>query len=150
MKHLFILAALLAGSAHADTVGVHLVSRHATPNFERSWSDGTKTQVAYNNRNFGAYWAADSGALVGAYRNSYSRTTVYAGWTWDAPRIGPVTPAVSAVLATGYDNMRGHGKLRPMLMPSLRAPLGTVSVRWSVAPATKGGFFQHLSVERAL
>jgi hypothetical protein len=149
MRFAFILAALLSGAVQAQTIGVHLFSEHSEDTFERRYKDtGRVEQVAYNERNFGAYYISRDGWIVGVYDNSYYRTTVYAGYMLDGPRFGPVGTHLAAALGTGYEWCPGTGKLRPMLMPSLTVatPLG-VSLRYSVAPA-KGGVFQHLSIER--
>jgi uncharacterized protein (UPF0264 family) len=149
MSKLLTIALLaFAGSASAATVGVHTVSKHANETFERTYTDGSTKQIAYNNVNPGVYFIADNGAMVGVYRNSYRRTTVYAGWTFYGPAVGPVSTSLSVAVATGYDNLAGVGALRPMVLPSVSValPVG-VSVRYSAAPG-KDGFFQHLSIER--
>jgi hypothetical protein len=147
-----LTAALIAATtlpSHAGTVGVHLVSKHEADTHEVTAPDGSKFREEYNNRNPGLYYIADSGLTVGAYRNSYFHSTVYAGWTWHGPTFGPLQPSVTAVLATGYRRVHGVGLLRPMVLPSLRleGPAG-VALRYHLGPA-KGGVFQHLAVERS-
>lgn len=154
MRAHLIAAAILAVTAlpeiaQADTFGVHLFSRHEAATHELTRPDGTTYREPYNNRNFGAYFIADSGLTLGAYRNSYGFNTAYAGWTWQGPTFGPLQPAVTTVLATGYRRVHGVGVLRPMVLPSVRleGPAG-VSLRYFIGPA-KGGVFQHVAIERS-
>jgi|ERR1043165_6186226 hypothetical protein len=148
MRYTLILAAMLATSAQAQTIGVHTFSKHSVNTFDYVYADGHRRTVAMNERNLGGYVIFDNGLIVGGYHNSYWEPTFYAGYTHNFANFGPITPSLTAAIATGYEKIYGVGKLRPMLMPSLiaKTPLG-VSLRYSAAPA-KGGLFQHLSVER--
>lgn len=92
-------AAVLAAAAPpatAGTVGLHLASKHFPTR-------------DFNNVNPGVYWRADAGWMVGAYRNSLERTTVYAGYNWQWRAL-----ALTAGAATGYAE-----KVQPLLVPSL-------------------------------
>lgn len=140
------LLVLFAPDARAQTVGVHTWSDHSHDTYNITHEGGDNTSKKFNEANFGLYFLKD-GWVVGAYRNSYYRTTVYGGYVWQTPLYGPLDVAVSAALATGYRRVHGVGVLRPMLMPQLvlHLPAG-LDLRYSVAPA-KGGAFQHLSIE---
>ncbi len=89
--------ALLAPAARADTVGLHLASAHVP-------------QRHFNNTNPGLYWRSDEGWTAGGYRNSLSRTSAYAGYTWEYHALGLTAGAV-----TGYQH-----SVQAMLVPSLR------------------------------
>ena len=89
--------ALIAHNAHADTVGLHVVSEHVP-------------QRTFNNVNPGLYYRSDTGWTVGGYRNSLRRTSVYGGYSLG---FGPL--AVTAGAVTGYQD-----PVQPMLVPSLR------------------------------
>lgn len=100
-----ILACLLAMSGFAnaqDTTGQAWLSVHgASYHLDRSqqWNE--------TNPGIGAEYQAAStvSLLAGAYKNSYSRTTTYAGIGWqpEALKLGPVQLGAVAGLATGYN-----------------------------------------------
>jgi hypothetical protein len=119
---------LAATTAHADTtVGMHLGSWHSQP--------------GYNNTNPGAYVRLDSGATLGAYRNSFRRTTVYLGKTWETEGQG-LRLAVTAGACTGYD--------KPVLVvPSMSAPVGPARLRIAFIPKVEkgGAAVVHAAVE---
>lgn len=106
---LVIALCTLSTCAYGQTVvGVHLVSHHIP------------TRSDQNNLNLGAYVRTENGITLGAYRNTLSRTSVYAGLTLER---GPF--ALTAGAVTGYrkdDRGRGFSKsaLTPMLAPSVR------------------------------
>jgi hypothetical protein len=143
------LSAAFTGQAHADTIGLHTVSLHGRPYYERTHQGGENTQHAFNNNNFGAYYIADSGLTFGAYRNSYWHTTTYLAWTLETRAYGPFSLSAAVGFATGYKTLHGVGVLRPMILPSLVTDLGFIRARYSVAPG-KHGVFQHLSLEYKL
>lgn len=103
-------ALLLAPDAKADTIGVHAGTYH----FNRNYN--------YNEVNPGVYYQFDSGLILGTYKNSYSRTTVYAGLTaeTDDGRF-----AISGIIGTGYKGMcpRFCNALTPAIVPSMRIGL---------------------------
>lgn len=101
-----LLIAASAGTALADTVGVHTVSAH-----DRSRPDGQ----AYAWATPGLYYRADSGLTVGTLRNSYGHRGVYGAWTWSTDETRAASVAVSAGLTTGYD----IAPVVPMLIPSV-------------------------------
>lgn len=148
MMAFIALIMCFSAGAQAGTIGVHTLSRHGTDDRRVIHKDGVIEHKPYNNQNYGLYYIDDSGLIMGAYKNSYDKNTVYAGWTWSSPNWGPLRVSGTLALATGYRTVIGVGVLRPMAMPSvlLDLPLGT-TVRWSVAPSTEKGVFQHLSVE---
>lgn len=99
--------ALLATSANADTVGIHIASWHS--------------EQGLNNINPGLYYRTDAGWTAGAYCNSESRSarfpdasrcqvSAYAGRSFE---VGPFT--LTAGVITGY----AMGTV-PMVLPSLK------------------------------
>lgn len=85
-----------APCAMAQTFGLHLVSHHAPAKI-------------YNNTNPGVYYRTPEGWTAGIYRNSLSRTSVYAGYTWKFGQLDVTTAAV-----TGYFHT-----VQPLLVPSI-------------------------------
>ena len=124
-------ALVLATPVKAETIGAHMGSWHSEPGF--------------NNVNPGAYYRDDSGATVGAYRNSIRRISTYAGWTWSKPITQGVQASVTAGVITGY------GGVMPMAIPSLRVEVGEhLAVRTIVIPKInpkQGTHVVHLAVE---
>lgn len=122
MKFILILLALMAGGAKADSFGLHLGTAHFG---EQKCDYGI---------NPGAYYASDSGLLVGAYRNSCERLSLYAGYRteeWNRIR-------VMAVGATGYGRA-----VKVAVMPSIR-----VYGPWHVSGGVIGGKgLLHVSTE---
>lgn len=150
MRTTTILAALLAlaaGSAQADTIGLHLYTKHG----------GTD---ALNDHTPGLYYAHDeSGTVVGAYCNSWSgrdrrgrvkpaatsstagnvtmavvqsstgetsdcNVNIYAGHEWRWPVAQGVDVKLSAVLVHGYnEHMKsikiGGARILPAAIPSV-------------------------------
>lgn len=115
MKYLVLMLALFAGAANADTIGLHVASAHSKSGF--------------NNANLGAYYVHDSGATIGAYCNSESRSplfpqarpcqvSAYAGYTLTAD-VGPARLSATVGVITGY--ARGT---TPMALPSLSLAQG--------------------------
>lgn len=107
LKPLLLAAALLATSAHADTIGLHIASWPSRPGM--------------NNINPGLYYRTDAGWTAGGYCNSESRSerfpdapqckvAAYAGRSFE---VDPVT--LTAGVITGYDT----GTI-PMILPSLK------------------------------
>ena len=149
-----IAAACVACSAHAQVIGVNLVSRHFPA---RSYQ---------NNFNPGAYVKWDNGIVLGGYRNTLWRPSFYAGYVLEsgpfALTIGAVTgyqrrtTAVPCTRAgyTGCTEWHGYsnGYLTPMFSPSVRLPsIAGVTPRLSYIP----GFgvspsVVHLSLEFSL
>lgn len=129
------IAILAAFSAHAEPlrVGLHLASVHTSPGF--------------NNSNPGIYVRAANGFTAGVLRNSYRRTSAYAGWTWETK--GRVTAALTVGAITGYP----ASDVMPLVVPSVAVHFGRAAVRMAVIPKppSKGGAACfHLMVESAL
>ena len=99
---LLAAAALTATGARAaestgtGTIGLHLVSHHMPAK-------------NYNNTNPGLYYRTEDGWTAGAYRNSLSRTSAYAGYTW---KFGALD--ITTAVVTGYFH-----KVQPLLVPSV-------------------------------
>lgn len=90
------LALTFAPGASAGTLGLHLGSHHMPAKH-------------YNNTNPGLYYRTDEGWTAGIYRNSLSRTSAYAGYTWKYGHLDVTTAVV-----TGYFH-----KVQPLLVPSV-------------------------------
>lgn len=106
---------LISASANAcqPTVGAHIATYHA----DRA--------AHYDEINPGAYVMCD-GYTAGVYHNSEGGTSAYAGYT---AKIGPVDVTVGVI--AGYE--RG---LMPMLIPSVRLPIG--GLRIALIPPVPG------------
>lgn len=137
-KFFLLLALLFCTNAHADTIGLHVLSYHDKPGF--------------NNANPGLY-ANVQGFTAGFYCNSESRSplfprapackvSTYVGYTVD---IGPVS--LTAGVITGY--VRGT---TPMLLPSVRLPaIIGIHPRIAVIPKIdpkRGANVVHLMLEK--
>jgi len=95
----FYTGIALAFSAHATeppliepdqgALGIHTVSWHSRRDYpaENILLFGRllhQRREDFCQVNPGLYYRASSGFTVGAYRNSFCRGTVYAGWTWES------------------------------------------------------------------
>ena len=84
------------GDAPKDTIGFHLFSQHFPA-------------ADYNNINPGIYYRLAEGPVMGVYRNSVRRASIYAGYTWQWGRFDLTTGAVT-----------GHSKgAQLLLVPSV-------------------------------
>jgi hypothetical protein len=151
----FILLLLFPVLASAQTVGIHLVSAHQ--------------HGGLNNINPGVYARLDNGVTVGAYRNSYKRTSAYLGYTAEtfADRVS-LGLTVGAI--TGYQSISGpqfcpegnheapgfpcinEGKrVQLMFVPSIAYHGGEYAVRLGIIPrpSTKDIAAVHLMFERS-
>jgi hypothetical protein len=145
------LSVAFTSKAHADTIGLHTFSHHTRDSYDwcHSNTSGKRTcPKAYNNRNLGAYYIHESGATAGFYENSYSRYTVYAGYTAYTPFFYGVRGVATLAVATGYKRLYNAGTLRVVLAPGLAYTYRDVTARWTVVPGREG--FQHLSLEYKL
>jgi hypothetical protein len=119
MKRALCIAALsLATSAQAGELVMHATSWHS--------------RGEYCNQNAGLGYLSPSGWMAGAYRNSYDRTSAYAGGyaEW---QVGPIKVGGIVVLAAGYGS--------PVLSAAMVAlPLvGDTHLRVLIAPQLGGG-----------
>lgn len=128
-----------AAKAEEVTVGLHVASHHFP---ERSYQ---------NNVNPGVYVRTADGWTGGIYYNTLRRTSIYAGYTWEA---GPF--ALTAGMVSGYQLKNGYGVsnavLTPFISPSVALPrvLG-VTPRLSIIPGTRAtSNVLHLSIETNL
>lgn len=154
IRHMLLISACLAaGCAQAEglTVGVHLVSIHSP-------------QRTQSNTNPGLYIRKDQWQ-AGFYRNSYRRTSVYAGY---GIPVGPVELMLGA--ASGYrrectpwtdDSGTPHegctglsrGALTPLAALSYAPPVSIFNVRprfWLMPGFGKVSSVFHVSVEASL
>lgn len=150
---------LLAAAAHADTIGLHGPTWHSSagqqwetrttcssghcdpshPGYEAAITTTLKRD-RLSSDTYGAYWVGDSGLTVGAFRNSYRRTSVYAAYSLQGDVFG-----IAAGVASGY------GKPRLMVMPSARLRLGDgFALRVGYVPRVKrdASAVLHLMVEK--
>lgn len=164
-----ILLALCA-QAHADVIGVHLVSYHSTDTYTtyrterytecqqlgnaRTCESGTRRHYSehkYNNVNPGMYWRDDSGLTAGFFKNSYGRMSVYGGWTFESSQWHDLSASVTLAAVTGYKGRGGSGSLRPMVMPGVSWQFSkSTAVRVLGGPTKDGGSLIHLTLERKL
>lgn len=120
----FAILFVAAAPAFAQTVGVHLGSQHY-PSRD------------FNNVNPGGYVRWDNGLTIGAYRNSFEKTSVYVGYTAEWGWLGLTGGVIS-----GYP--------QPMfLAPSVRLPVGPAWARIVVLPRIEkqGSSVVHLALE---
>jgi hypothetical protein len=132
-------------AAEAHTVGAHLVSVHIPGNLGR------------NNTNTGLSYRHDSGAMVGFFRNSINRTSVYAAYQFP---IGPFDVAVGAttgykehcrITETGSRFCSGYSPKHwtPLVVPSYALPAVAGFVPRVSAVYGPKSTALHLSVERS-
>jgi hypothetical protein len=141
-----VLAFAAPVAAEAHTVGAHLVSVHIPGNLGR------------NNTNTGLSYRHDSGAMVGFFRNSINRTSVYVAYQLS---VGPVDVALGAttgykeqcrVTETGRTFCSGYSPKHwtPLVVPSYALPAVSGFVpRLSIVPGRQSTAL-HLSIERSL
>jgi len=94
----------------------------------------------YNQFNYGAGFERSTGreriSLVGGeYRNSFDRTSVYAGVAWTPLALGPLHFGAVGGLITGYM----YPPILPMLLPTVQLELGPVGANLYFAPKIKDG-----------
>lgn len=119
--------------AYADTrIGAHLGSYHFQPGF--------------NNSNPGVY-VYHNGWTGGTYYNSERKQSVYAGYTFEYPLVGPFTAGLTVGAITGY----ARAQVLPLAIPSISwkvSDASGVSVRLSfVPPVDKTVAAVHASIE---
>lgn len=145
------LAFLMAtGVAQAETikqniVGIHTISRHHDSGFVENG-----VEKKYNEVNPGVYFMHSSGATFGAYRNSYYKNALYAGWTFNVANLGDFKLDVSTILVTGYQGYSSSSYLKPAILPSIVSPeFHGVRFRVIAIPnvGETAGFF-HLMIEK--
>jgi len=118
-----VMASCTAQPAVAGTLGLHIGSQHI-PNKD------------YNNFNPGAYYRTDEGWTVGGYRNSYKRSSVYGGHTWERGDYGLTAGAI-----TGYND-----GLMLMVVPTYKfAPHARIAYIPKVG--SRGAHVLHLMIE---
>lgn len=116
-------------------VGLHITSRHSVQ--------------GYNDFNPGVYlrWAnaRGSGPAAGVYHNSERATSVWAGYTYSTPHVGPVSAAITLGAITGYQAAR----VLPLAVPSVALHQGPVAYRLTYVPKVekRGAHALHLSLE---
>jgi hypothetical protein len=137
MKRLAILAALLlTAAAHANTVGLHLVSQHLNPELG--------PPAGYNNVNPGAYLRTDAGWQAGGYWNSHRKPTFYAGKVWTLAQGENWDAGAMVAAATGYP----AGSVVPLLAASVR--YGALRLTATPRIGDKASAVLHLSAEWSL
>lgn len=97
----------------------------------------------------GIYMRSAAGLTLGAHRNSHGLGSAYAAWTWST---ADGRWSITAGGVTGYPRAR----VSPLLVPSVRLPLSSVSPSWAARiaylpkPHSDGAHGLHLSFERNL
>jgi hypothetical protein len=127
----FILLLLFPLLANAQTVGLHTISHHE--------------HAGFNNSNPGLYIREDNGLTFGFYRNSYSRESVYLGYTTET-RSGAVSAALTVGAVTGYP----AAKAIALVVPSVAYHFGNNAVRVGIIPRppkTGASAALHLMIE---
>lgn len=111
-------AVFFATSANADSLDVIVASKHDTAGFNES--------------NPGLAYIADNGVVVGAYKNSYSVTSVYLGYAIETHskylNVGVVGGAI-----TGYEQAFGYSVM-PMVMPYVLVGPKAVRLKVGILP----------------
>jgi hypothetical protein len=115
-RHLTFCLALLAGSAAAQTVGIHTVSVHEHSGF--------------NNINPGLYIRYDNGLTGGFYRNSYKRESAYLGYTIETRSFHNLSAAATIGGVTGYPAAR----VMPLVVPSIAYHFDQSAIRLGIVP----------------
>ncbi len=95
---IFMFALLISAVAHATTFGLHLRSVHVP----------AKAENETNNANYGLYVRTESGLVVGAYRNTHRRNSLYVGQSFNL--YGPFDAVLGGI--TGYQAKDGAGYSR--------------------------------------
>ena len=122
-----------AGRAQAaDTVGLHLVSVHSRPGFQAA--------------NPGIYLKRDDGLTGGVLRNSYGRTSAYAGWTFET---SDQRFAVTVGAITGYPARSVSLLVAPSVRVALAPGWGARLALLPKPPIPGGAAALHLSLEHA-
>lgn len=121
-----LVLASIAGLANADelSVQVHGLSHHFTPG---EWNE--------RNAGLGIRYAFDRDVALqgGLFRNSISRTSVYALADWTPFHVGAVSAGAFAGVATGY-MWRPVAGLTPVTGAVVRADFGRFSVAVRFTP----------------
>lgn len=138
-RNLTICALLLwatCATAQTVTVGAHIATQHWGRSDMNDFNPGIYVQ---------ARTGPLSGASVGMYYNSERAGSVYAAYTWETK--GRML-AVSVGAVTGYKG----SDLTPIVLPSLRLPIGAQAVRLTYLPKAnkQGASGVHISLERDL
>lgn len=112
MRSIIALALSAAAfAAHADTrVGLHIGTVHS--------------ERGFNDVNPGVY-VEHNGYTAGVLKNSESRTSVYAGYTWHYGNLGLTAGAI-----TGYR----RAQVMPLVTPSIRFNVGPGAIRLAYLP----------------
>ncbi len=123
-------------SADAIIIGLHLATAHFG-----AAAAGLESVTP------GIYLRTPGGITAGAYRNSHGLASVYAGMTWTT---ADGRWSITAGGVTGYP----RAKVSPLLVPSMRLPIG--GTQWATRlaylpkPHSDGAQGLHISLERAL
>lgn len=94
----------------AETIGIHAGSKHSKSGF--------------NDFNPGAYLIFDkstdsgTGLTIGGYRNSYRKSSIYAGYTKKINLASGVNLSIQGGIISGYKSIYGY-HLMPMIAPSM-------------------------------
>jgi len=116
MKAFLLCLMLLAGSASAQTVGIHTFSIH-----EKS---------GFNNTNPGLYVRHDNGVTYGFFKNSYRRDSAYLAYTVETEEWKNFTLAMTVGGVSGYP----AAQVMILAVPSITYHFGQSAVRIGIVP----------------
>lgn len=136
IKRTLLACALLLslGDSDAQTIGFHTVSAHF----------GGR---GMNNQNPGVYMKTQAGWTAGFFINSYERTSIYAGRSWDKDFANGWQASITLGGVTGYPSYA----VLPLVAPSIATPeQDGWRLRMTAAPKIHqhGAAVLHLMVER--
>lgn len=160
---------LIEAVCEGVVLGAHLISLHAPAAYD-SWVDhhgNVEARTRYETVTPGAYVVLGNGATLGAYRNSYGRASVYAGWTFRtegdrfALTVGAVTgygrfptsPVWPGEDGQNYRTYHSGQDVEPLIVPSVRFGLtDSTSLRVGLLarPVKDGAAALHFAIETRL
>ena len=132
LTRIFLLYLLFAGSAQAQTFGIHAASIHE--------------KQGMNNTNPGAYVRFENGATFGTYFNSIRKQSNYIAWSFETEQWHRLSAAITVGAVTGY-----QAKLSALIVPSIAYHSNAATVRIGIVPRPPvhgGSAALHLMVER--
>lgn len=149
---------------HGLIVGLHTVSLHSSAGYVTEINEaGPAVERKFKAVTPGIYLRAPSGLTLGAYSNSYGKTSLYAAWTieTDDQRFALTGGAVTGYRRTVKENrspllgrpsvihVEGQS-VQPLLVPSVRFGLtdnSAVRLAYVPEPRKGGASVIHLSLE---
>ena len=134
---------MLSTFAGSLVVGVHLISAH----MPGTYTDADGNRHALETITPGIYVKTDEGYTAGAYLNSFSKPSAYAGYTLETPG---QTYALTLGVVSGYGRTPQGKPLMPFAVPSIKFKTDSgydVRLSWVPQVNKHGSHVIHLSVE---